>query len=157
MNYIIRELKETEIHLLDDFIYESIFLKDDTIILPRSIIEKPEVKVYTENWGKPDDMCLVAVCDGKVCGAVWTRIINGYGHIDNETPEFAISLYREYRGHGIGTAMMRAMLSKLREKGYKQASLAVQKENYAVRMYKKAGFETVDENEQEYIMICRLS
>lgn len=28
--------------------------------------------------------------------------------------------------------------------------------NYAVRMYQKVGFEIVDENEEEYIMICRL-
>ena len=40
--------------------------------------------------------------------------------------------------------------------GYKQASLSVQKANYAVRMYQKTGFEIVDENEEEYIMLCRL-
>ena len=34
-------------------------------------------------------------------------------------------------------------------------SLAVQKMNYAVRMYKKVGFEIVDENEEEYIMVCK--
>ena len=44
----------------------------------------------------------------------------------------------------------------LKEQGYEQASLAVQKENYAVRMYQKLGFEIVDENTEEYIMICRL-
>jgi ribosomal protein S18 acetylase RimI-like enzyme len=27
---------------------------------------------------------------------------------------------------------------------------------YAVRMYQKIGFEIVDENDEEYIMICRL-
>ena len=32
----------------------------------------------------------------------------------------------------------------------------MQKENYAVRMYQKLGFEIVDENTEEYIMICRL-
>lgn len=39
---------------------------------------------------------------------------------------------------------------------YKQASLSVQKMNYAVRMYRKIGFEIVDGNDEEYIMICRL-
>ena len=39
---------------------------------------------------------------------------------------------------------------------YKQASLTVQKMNYAVRMYRKIGFEIVDENDEEYIMICKL-
>ena len=48
------------------------------------------------------------------------------------------------------------MLCMLQENGYKQTSLAVQKANYAVKMYKKVGFETVDENDEEYIMLCRL-
>lgn len=82
--------------------------------------------------------------------------MNDYGHIDNDTPSFAISLSKEYRGLGIGTSLMKEMLRILKDKGYKQASLAVQKANYAVKLYKKTGFEVVDENEEEYIMRCRL-
>lgn len=48
------------------------------------------------------------------------------------------------------------MIDALKENGYKQASLAVQKSNYAVKLYKKVGFEIVDENEEEYIMKCIL-
>lgn len=51
---------------------------------------------------------------------------------------------------------MNRMLEHLKELNYQKASLAVQKENYAVRMYRKVGFEIVDENGQEYIMIHRL-
>ena len=82
--------------------------------------------------------------------------MNDYGHVDDDTPSFAISLYKEYRGQGIGTQMMKEMLALLREKGYARASLAVQKANYAVRMYKAVGFKTVDENDEEYIMVCEL-
>ena len=89
-------------------------------------------------------------------GAVWVRIMNDYGHIDDETPSFAISLYEEYRNFGIGTALMKAMLQFLSEKGYKQTSLSVQKANYAVNMYRKAGFEVVGENKEEYVMLCKL-
>ena len=74
-------------------------------------------------------------------------------YIDDTTPSFAISLYEEYRNWGIGTALMGAMLQFLRVKGYKQTSLSVQKANYAVHMYRKAGFEMVDENEEEYITL----
>lgn len=73
-----------------------------------------------------------------------------------ETPSFAISLLKEYRNCGIGTVLMRKMLPELKMQGYKRASLAVQKMNYAVRMYKNVGFEIIDENEEEYIMVCRL-
>ena len=98
----------------------------------------------------------MAEADGRIIGAVWTRIMNDYGHVDDETPSFAISLFSEYRGQGIGTRLMKEMLSLLKEHGYRQASLAVQKANYAVRMYRNVGFEIIDENDEEYIMACRL-
>ena len=104
-----------------------------------------------------DDFCLCAEVDRKVVGAVWVRNIQGFGSIDDQTPEFSISLYSDYRGKGIGTAMMRAMLQKLKEKGYAKTSLAVQKDNYALKMYTAVGFEIVDKNEEEYIMVCPLN
>ena len=51
---------------------------------------------------------------------------------------------------------MRRMLGLLKEQGYKKASLAVQKANYAVKMYRDVGFKTVDENAEEFIMGCEL-
>jgi len=81
------------------------------------------------------------------------RIMNDYGHIDDETPSLAMSLYKEYRGLGIGTALLKRLLIVLREKGYNKTSLAVQKANYALKMYQNLGYEIVDENEEEYIMV----
>lgn len=157
MNYKIRPIHTDEIHFLNDFIYEAIFQRDENNLAPRDIIYKPEIWIYVENFGsKPDDLCLVAECDGNIVGAVWTRIISAFGHIDNDTPEFAISLYKNYRGHGIGTEMMREMLKLLKEKRYEKTSLAVQKDNYAVKMYQKVGFKIVNELEEEYLMICKL-
>ena len=160
MNYQIRPMMQSEIYLLKDFAYEAIFQKDEQNLLPRSEIEKPEIKIFYEDFGKPDDNCLVAVIDNKIIGAVWTRIlsgdIKGFGNIDAQTPEFAISLYKEYRSKGIGTKLMLAMLQLLKEKGYKKTSLAVQKNNYAVKMYQNIGFKIVGEKNEEYIMVYEL-
>lgn len=82
--------------------------------------------------------------------------MNDYGHVDNQTPSFAILFLKEYRNYGIGTELMKRMLAQLKECGYKQSSLSVQKQNYAVGMYKKVGFQIIDENEEEYIMVCKL-
>ena len=151
----IRELGENETELLKDFLYKAIFIPEGVEPPDRAIVEQPELKIYYENFGSGEaDYCLVADEGGKPVGAVWTRIMNDYGHVDDETPSFAISLYKEYRGQGIGTKLMYEMLNLLRKSGYKKASLAVQKANYAVKMYKKVGFEIVDENEEEYIMVC---
>lgn len=154
----IRQMTAGEYPLLEDFLYEAIFIPEGAEKPPRDIIQNEELQVYIRDFGKhKDDHCLVADNGGKIIGACWVRIMNDYGHINNETPSFAISLFEEYRGQGIGTDLMRTMLELLKTKGYKRASLAVQKENYAVKMYKKVGFEVVDENEQEYIMATTLN
>lgn len=156
MDYRIREMRECEYPILSDFLYEAIFIPTGMNKPQRSIMERPELQVYIADFGKADDKCLVAETKEKIVGAVWVRIMNDYGHVNDETPSFAISLYEDYRNLGIGKALMRAMLQFLKDKGYKQASLSVQKANYAVNMYRKLGFEIVHENEEEYIMVCQL-
>lgn len=157
MNYKIRSILEGEVSLLPDFLYEAIFVPEGMSAPPKSILNQPELQVYITDFGKKkDDIGLVAEVDQKVVGAVWVRIMNDYGHVDNDTPSFAISLYKDYRGFGIGTNLMKEMLRILKVSGYKQASLAVQKANDAVRMYQKTGFEIIDENKEEYIMLCHL-
>ena len=156
MDYKIREIRENEYPILADFLYEAIFIPKGAKKPPKSIIEQPELQVYIADFGKTDDWCFVAEIKGEIVGAVWVRIMDDYGHIDDETPSFAISLYEEYRNLGIGTVLMRTMLQFLKDKGYKKTSLSVQKANYAFNMYRKVGFEVVDENGEEYIMVCEL-
>ena len=131
----------------------AIFIPEGVSLPPKSIIELPELKMYTDHFGQEDDTALVAEIDGKIVGAVWTRIIHDYDHIDDDTPSLSISLYKQYRGLGIGTELMKHMLVLLKEAGYKKVSLSVQKENYAVNMYRNLGFDIVVDNEQDYIMV----
>ena len=156
MNFKIRELKKCEIKLLNTFLYEAIFIPEGVLESSKDIINHPDLQIYISDFGKKDDICYVAEVEGNVVGAVWTRIINDYGHIDDETPSLSISLLKEYRNLGIGTKLMKQIILALKEKRYKQVSLSVQKVNNAVRMYKKVGFEIVHENEEDYIMVCKL-
>ena len=156
-NYVIRSLRKDETDLLKDFLYEAIFIPEGVESPGRDIVENPELRVYTEGFGaRKGDNCLVADLGGKVVGAVWTRIMNDYGHVDDDTPSFAISLYKEYRNQGIGSQLMAKMLALLKQQGYRKASLAVQKANYAVKMYEDLGFTIVDDDLEEYIMVCEL-
>ena len=157
MDYQIRPMKPTEIPILNDFLYEAIFIPEGVTPPSKEINQLPELQVYVSDFGKqPDDYAIVAEVTDKIVGAVWVRIMNDYGHIDDLTPSLAISLYQEYRGFGIGSRMMEEMLLHLKTKGYHQVSLSVQKANYAVRMYKKVGFEIIGENEEEYLMCCKI-
>lgn len=156
MKYDIRKIREEEYGLLEDFLYEAIFVPEGIPAPPREIIKRPELQIYTAGFGrKKGDLGLVAEVGHRIVGAAWVRIMDDYGHIDDETPSCAISIYSGYRRLGIGTALMQEILRRSRENGYRQVSLSVQKANYAVKMYQNVGFEIVKENEEEYIMRWR--
>lgn len=153
----IRKINSNELNKLEDMLYEAIYQNDKSKIIPREVIKSPEISIYIDNFGKlKDDYCLVADLNGIIIGAVWVRIIKAFGNIDDNTPEFAISLYKQYRNQGIGKQLMLAMIDYLKTKGYDQTSLSVQKENYAVKLYKSVGFEIIKENEEDYIMLLKL-
>lgn len=157
MDYIIREMRKEEYCLLDDFLYEAIYVPDGIEPPPKSVISCPELQVYIVEFGKQKhDRALVAEVQGNIVGVIWARIMNDYGHIDNDTPSLAMSVYQKYRGLGIGTSLLKQLIVVERLAGYSKISLSAQKENYAVKMYEKEGFTIVDENSEEYIMTVNL-
>lgn len=159
MEYTIRKMKELEYPLLNDFLYEAIFIPDGITPPPRNIIASPELQIYVEGFGAlRDDFALVAEIKGKIVGTVWVRIMDDYGHIDDTMPSLAISLYKECRGQGIGTDLMKAMLSLLKTHGYEGVSLSVQRANYAAEMYQKLGFEVVKKTKKSglWYAICKI-
>ena len=158
MDYQIRHMSEEEWPLLEEFLYEAIYVPDDFEgEIPRGVIyDDPKCRAAFEGFGSlPDDRAVVTVADGKVVGACWVRTTDEYGHIDDETPSFSISLYKPYRGRGIGTAMMKALLDELRKAGYVRVSLSVQKENPAFRLYERLGFRIVGDgfDATEWLMV----
>ena len=161
MDCLIRYMLPEEYPLLEDFLYEAIFVPEGFEgEIPRSVIyDDPKCRAAFEGFGTlADDRVLVAEVEEKVVGACWVRTTDEYGHIDGETPSFSISLYTPYRGQGIGGAMIRRMLQELREAGYRRASLSVQKENPALHLYERLGFRIVGDgfDETEWQMIYTL-
>ena len=156
-NLIIRKIKKEEMPLLNDFLYEAIFIPEGEKKPDKTIINDPDLQIYIKDFSKlKDDFCLVAELNKIVVGACWVRIMNDYGHIDDMTPSLAISLYPEYRNMGIGTLLLNEMINNLKKKKYTKISLSVQKDNYAYKMYKKCGFRIIKDNKDEYIMVVEL-
>jgi ribosomal protein S18 acetylase RimI-like enzyme/general stress protein 26 len=158
----IRPIEAAELPLLEDFLYLAVFVPEGAEMPPRDVIFNPPVYVYIEDYGKKDDFCLVAEENGKIIGAAWSRILpqdgkRGYGNIDPHTPELAISVLPDYRGKGVGTALLTALFDTLAEHHYSRLSLSVQKENPAFRLYRRVGFEIVRDNGEDYIMVKKLA
>jgi len=158
---LIRPLKQSEYGLLERFLYEAIHVPQGHGPYAKDIIYTPEIYVYIKDFGKPDDLGLVAELDSGVVGLASGRIlagpeIKGYGNIDATTPELMISVLPEARGQGVGTKLIETLHTVLRKRGEKQISLSVQKTNPAARLYQRLGYVIIKENGDDYIMVKSL-
>lgn len=149
----IRPIRRNETPLLTEFLYEAIFTAGATPP-PRTVIQHPMLWRYIDRFGsRRHDHCLVAEQDGYIVGAVWVRLMHGYGFRDSRTPEMAIAVYPQWRGRGIGTRLVAGMEHLLRSKRYDAVSLSVQRDNPAIRLYERAGFVVAEASGQELVMV----
>lgn len=91
-------------------------------------------------------------------GAAWYRLLTapapGHGYLDDATPEVAIGIGARWRGRGVGTALMERPLALAEDSGVHRLSLSVSTANpAAVRLYRRAGFETVREEHGHLLML----
>lgn len=154
----IREIRESELHFLEEMFYQAIFVPTGKEKYPRAIVWLPELQKYFINFGKPHDYCLVAEKEGSLVGAIWIRLLTGeekgYGFVDDQTPELSMAVDEAHRKQGIGTFLLDRMLADLENrKQYKQVSLSVDLENYAFGLYKRKGFSVTEVIEVSATMV----
>ena len=70
MDYVIRELKQREVKILDTFLYEAIFIPEGMEAPPKDILKHPDLQIYISDFGKKTDVCYVAEIAGNIIGAV---------------------------------------------------------------------------------------
>ena len=156
MNF--RPMEPTDYPVLEDFLYLAIFIPPGVEPPPREIIYDPAIYIYIKDFGGRNDCGMVAEQNGEIVGAAWTRIIPAYGHVDDDTPELAISVLPQNRGKGIGTIMMLHLFDILWDQGFRKTSLSVQKDNPAVNLYKRLGYSVLEERpdgagHEDYLMV----
>ena len=155
----IRVMRESDYQCLSEFLYQAIYIPKGKQRPPRSIINDPRIFVYIKDFGtQSGDLGAVAEQNGQIIGVAWTRIIPAYGHINQQTPELAISILPEFRRYGTGTKLMKRLFTILRQNSYQQTSLSVQQDNPAVQFYQKLGYKITGEKldltgHDDYIMI----
>ena len=99
--------------------------------------EAPNLEIYYDFYGlTAKDLGLYALVDNVITGAIWTR------KLDGDIPILSMAVLPEFRGKGIGTAMMEQFLV---EAG--AVSQEMQVETYenerVVKFYEKFGFVTI--------------
>ena len=82
----------------------------------------------------------------RVVGSVWCRLMDDYGHIDDETPSLAAALYPEYRGQGFGTAFLNRLAAIAVERGCGRLEWwCLDWNTPSIGFYKSLGAETMED------------
>ena len=122
----------------------------------------PDLPVYryVKNWGRRGDAGVIASAGPNAYGAAWYRLFPasapGFGFVDEETPELTIAVVPSKRGSGLGSELLDALMERARADGYAAISLSVEKDNPAVSLYERHGFERVSEDDGAYTMRAAL-
>jgi ribosomal protein S18 acetylase RimI-like enzyme len=154
----IRKAKTEDYPFLRKMLYEAMFIPEGEEKPPFSVIDEPELHVYLDDWMKKTDAGFIAEAGSMDVGAAWARQFESaekgaYGFIDADTPELCFAVNEQYRGNGIGTALMEALFAELRSRGYKRFSLSVDKLNRAYNLYQRLGFKVVKTQETDFLML----
>ncbi|WIM37650.1 GNAT family N-acetyltransferase [Paenibacillus sp. PK4536] len=144
----IRAVTADDQNFLWETLYLSLYVREGEAPFDREVIYEPHLAKYVEDWGQAGDVGYIAINDQQQpIGAVTARVLpadnQGYGYIDEVTPELGLAVLDEYRGQGVGTALMQALLTELRQQQIAQVSLSVDPSNPVVRLYERLGFEKV--------------
>ena len=118
----------------------------------QSALANPDLARYVEGFGRAGDCAVVAQSDGEIVGIAWARLWTldnrGFGWMDAQTPEMAMAVAPNFRGRGIGAALVEALKRALRATGAGQIALNVRADSPAVRLYQRLGFEPIAGSER---------
>jgi ribosomal protein S18 acetylase RimI-like enzyme len=117
----------------------------------------PHNSRYLDGWGRSGDTAVVAEdAQSRPVGAAWYRLFDptlpGYGFVDASIPELTIGVLPEYRGRGVGRALLGALLETARSAGLPAVSLSVEPINPAAVLYERVGFRKIGESGGSWTM-----
>jgi GNAT superfamily N-acetyltransferase len=114
----------------------------------RRVLSAPATAHYVAAWPRDSDLGVIAEADGVPVGAAWIRFLPaahpGYGFVAPDVPELTIGVAGNWRGRGVGRALLRALAGQARSAGIRQISLSVERKNFAQKLYLAEGYRVVD-------------
>jgi len=145
----LRESRPSDLPFLREMLFEAVYWRSIAQGNPPSLetgFADPEVSKTLADWGARDgDTAVVAQLESKPVGAAWYRywtddeFIRGY--IDADIPALIMGTHREHRRQGIGEQMINWLMSRAAQDNIQAISLMVSKDNHAIHLYRKCGFE----------------
>ncbi len=130
---------------------------------PEKLLTEPGLRRYLEGWGREGDFAVVALDadGGNRVGAAWFRLFSasepGYGFVDEKTPELAVAVAGDWRGRGVGGALLAALKEAAKTDRFHALSLSVQKTNPAAGLYRRMSFVEIRDDGDDWTMKAELT
>jgi GNAT superfamily N-acetyltransferase len=159
--WTIRAVIASDEPFLREMLYQSLYVTQGCAPFDRNVVNLPEIAKYVDGWGRAGDLGFIAVdsTTNQPIGAVWMRLFTeaqkSYGYVAEDVPELGMALLPEYRGRGIGSALLRRAL-EMAAISHRAVSLSVFAENPARRLYERFRFEPVGKSESVVTMVKQL-
>jgi GNAT superfamily N-acetyltransferase len=119
----------------------------------RRVLSAPPTAHYVAGWPLDRDLGVIAEADGAAVGAAWLRFLPaadpGYGFVAPDVPELTIGVAADWRGRGVGRALLRALAGQAHSAGVRQISLSVERKNFAQKLYLSEGYQVVDSSDPQ--------
>ncbi|MBZ4488608.1 GNAT family N-acetyltransferase [Microbacterium sp. cx-55] len=145
VRYRIRPAVQADGAFLADMVVEAANWRSGATRPRHEVLDAPEHRRYVSGWMRPGDSGFVAeATTGEGIGAAWYRMLPrsapGFGYIATGVPELIIGVRPIWRAHGVGRALLRELVERASADGYARLSLSVERDNYAVTLYRSEGF-----------------
>lgn len=140
-------LRSSEQKITNDMLYFAYGLDK----LGKTLQEFPQLEIFSRHYGLSNrDLGLYALMGHTIAGAVWLRQLKksdyANAYVDDETPVLNIAIKPEFRGIGVGSAMLEQLFL---EAGalYKQISVSVLKNEALIGYFERFGFAKLENSD----------
>jgi ribosomal protein S18 acetylase RimI-like enzyme len=155
----VRRARDADFAFMAEILTAAAFWRGEPTERTQDALAIPVFAHYLEGWPRTGDLGVIAEQPMPV-GAAWLRHFTsadpGFGYVDDQTPEMTIGVVPDVRGRGLGTALLRGLITEARTAGIQAISLSVEPDNRATRLYGRHGFQQLAEVDGAWTMLLRL-
>jgi len=160
-SFRIRAAAQPDGAFLGDMVVEAANWRQGGSSPKHQVMSHPDHSRYVVGWMRPRDAGFVALDDhGEPIGAAWYRMLPrsdpGYGYVGTGVPELIIGVRPIWRANGVGRALLQRLMEHARAQGFARMSLSVERDNFAVTLYRSEGFAVTESGIGRDTMVKRL-
>jgi len=154
---VLRDATADDLPALIDALHHAVNWDGTERFTRSDLLAEPRLAGYVSGWPRPGDFGVVAMSGPNAVGAAWCRLLlagePGYGYVADDVPEVSMGVAAGWRGRGVGTALLGALIERARARGLRRISLSVEDGNRARGLYERAGFTTVGRDGDSDVMV----